>query len=149
MSTAQRFILLAVGVVVLVVGFVLFSPGGDTGDQGAATTATAPVATGDVPATTTGPATRPAPAATTIVVRGGKPVGGITTITVKKGDRMRIVVTSPDTTDEVHLHGYDIKRELAAGGRVTFSFTATAEGIFEMELESSATQIAKLVVQPR
>jgi hypothetical protein len=31
---------------------------------------------------------------------------------------------------------------------VTFSFTTNAEGIFEMELESTATQIAKLVVRP-
>jgi hypothetical protein len=61
---------------------------------------------------------------------------------------VRVVVSSPDTTDEVHLHGYDIKRDLKAGGRVRFSFTAEAEGIFEMELEGSATQIAKVEVRP-
>ena len=136
MSQAQRLLLLAGAVVVFVVGFVVLSPGGDEGGGGQS------------PGTTATATTTTAPATATIEVRGGKPVGGVKTITVTKGERIRIVVTSPDTTEEVHLHGYDIKRELKAGGRVTFSFTATAEGIFEMELEGSATQIAKLEVRP-
>jgi hypothetical protein len=142
MSQAQRLLLLAGAVVVIVVGFVLLSPGGnDDNDQNAATTATARSRTTTVTAT-------PRPVLATIDVQGGKPVGGVKTITAKKGERMLIHVTSSDTSDEVHLHGYDIKRNLRAGGRVTFSFTANAEGIFEMELESTATQIAKLVVRP-
>lgn len=145
MSTVQRLLLLAGAVIVIVGGFVLLSPGDEEGgDQGAATTATTPP---PAPARTT--ATSPAaPATATIAVRGGKPVGGVKSITVTKGDRVRIVVSSPDTTAEVHLHGYDIKRDLEAGESVLFSFTADAEGIFEMELEESATQIAKLEVQP-
>jgi hypothetical protein len=142
MSRTQRLLLLAVAVVVIVVGFVVLSPGGD--DQNATTTATSPTGPRTVTATPV-----PEPVLATIDVRGGKPAGGIKTITAKKDERLLVSVTSPDTTDEVHLHGYDIKRNLRAGGRVTFAFTATAEGIFEMELESTATQIAKLVIQPR
>jgi septal ring-binding cell division protein DamX len=144
MSTIQRLTLLAGAVVVIVVGFVVLSGGGDDSDKGAATTtATAPTTT---TTTTTVPA-EPEPA-TAVEVRGGKPAGGVKTITLRKGDHATIVVTSPDTTAEVHLHGYDIKRDLKAGGRVRFSFTANAEGIFEMELEDSATQIAKIEVRP-
>jgi heme/copper-type cytochrome/quinol oxidase subunit 2 len=147
-SNAQRLLLLVGAVVLIVVGFVVLSPSGDDGgDQKAASTAT-PTATATT-TTTAAAAPEPAPAVATIEVRGGKPVGGVKTITVKKGDRVTIVVTSPDTTEEVHLHGYDIKRDLKAGGRVRFSFTASAEGIFEMELEDTATQIAKLEVRPR
>ena len=143
MSTVQRLLLLAGAVIVIVGGFVLLAPGDeDGGDQGATTTVPPPA---PARTTTTSPA---APATATIAVRGGKPVGGVKTITVSKGDRVRIVVSSPDTTAEVHLHGYDIKRDLEAGGSVVFSFTADAEGIFELELEESATQIAKLEVQP-
>jgi hypothetical protein len=145
MSQAQRVLLLAGAVVVIVVGFVLLAPGGkDSGDQKAATTATAP-STGPRTVTAT-PVPRPAPG--TIDIQGGKPVGGVKTITATKGERLVIYVTSSDTSGEIHLHGYDIKRNLRAGGRVTFSFTANAEGIFEMEIESTATQIAKLVVRP-
>jgi hypothetical protein len=143
MSTTQRLTLLAGAVVVIVLGFVLLSNGGDDGNQGAVTTtATAPETT-----TAAAPATAPEPAVA-VEVRGGKPVGGVKTITLRKGDRAAIVVTSPDTTEEVHLHGYDIKRELKAGGSVRFSFTANLEGIFVMELEGSGTQIAKIEVRP-
>jgi heme/copper-type cytochrome/quinol oxidase subunit 2 len=144
MSQAQRLLLLAGAMVVIVVGFVLLSPGGnDSGDKQAATTPTLTTPPATVTATPV-----PRPALATIEIQGGKPVGGVKTITAKKGERVLIDVTSSDTSGEIHLHGYDIKRNLRAGGRVTFSFTATAEGIFEMELESTATQIAKLVVRP-
>jgi len=149
MTTAQRLIVLVGALLVLGVGFVLVSPGGDDGDEGPGTTATPPAMTSDAPAATTTTTTAaPAPAVPTIRVRNGKPVGGVRTIKARKGDRVRIVVSSPDTTDEVHLHGYDIVRDLKAGGRVRFSFTADAEGIFEIELEGSHTQIAKLEVRP-
>jgi hypothetical protein len=144
MSQAQRLLLLAGAVVVIVVGFVLVSPGGNDSSTTSTTTAPAPPS-----GTRTSVATPvPQPVRATIDIQGGKPVGGVMTITAKKGERVLISVTSSDTSDEVHLHGYDIKRNLRAGGRVTFSFTASAEGIFEMELESTATQIAKLVVRP-
>ncbi|MDX6690690.1 MAG: hypothetical protein QOG15_2147 [Solirubrobacteraceae bacterium] len=149
MSNAQRLVVVVGALIVLGGGFVLLSPGSND----TKTTATTPAATTGAPAatTTTDAATTtaaPQPASTTIRVAGGKPAGGVQTITARKDDVVRIVVTSPDTTSEVHLHGYDIKRELKAGGSVSFSFKASAEGIFEMELEGTATQIAKIVIEP-
>jgi plastocyanin len=80
-------------------------------------------------------------------VKGAKPVGGIKTITVSKGDRVRFVVNS-DVADEIHVHGYDLMKNVKAGGKVSFSFPAKIDGEFEVELESRAVQIAKLVVNP-
>jgi hypothetical protein len=140
MSNAQRVLLLVAAVVVLGGALILFSSGGDGGNDDAAT-ATTPV----VPGTT---ATTAAPAFTVVTVRGGKPTGGVQTITAHKDDVVRIEVRSPDTTSEVHLHGYDIKRDLKAGSSVRFVFTAKNEGIFEAELEQTAVQIIKLVVEP-
>ena len=37
---------------------------------------------------------------------------------------------------------------MKAGGTVEFDFPADIEGVFEVELESSATQIAELTVNP-
>jgi FtsP/CotA-like multicopper oxidase with cupredoxin domain len=154
MSSGARIGLVLGTVVAIVVAFVLLSPGGDDDSN---TASTAPTGTAALTTTidarpATGGATadlEPAqPAFTTIRVANGKPVGGIKTITVKKGDRVRIEVRSPDTSDEIHLHGYDLKRDLEAGGRVRFSFDAGVEGIFEIELESAGTQIGKLVVEP-
>ncbi|HEV2786148.1 MAG TPA: hypothetical protein VGV67_07165 [Solirubrobacteraceae bacterium] len=155
MSNRARIGLLVGTVVVLVVAFVLLSPGDDDEPQPASTAtatapATTPAATSDGAAqTTTAPATpEPLQEFETIRVRNGEPSGGVQTITVKKGDRARIQVASQDTSDEVHVHGYDLTRDLKAGDSVRFSFVADAEGIFEIELERAHTQIGKLVVEP-
>jgi hypothetical protein len=87
------------------------------------------------------------PAIPTIVIKGGKPVGGITEISVNEGEPVRFRVES-DVSDEVHLHGYDIHKEVKAGGSVTFDFPATIEGVFEAELESRKEQILELRVNP-
>ena len=83
----------------------------------------------------------------TIVIKNGEPVGGITDITVNEGEQVRFKVDS-DVSDEVHMHGYDIMKDVKAGGSVTFDFPATIEGIFEAELEGRKEQILELTVDP-
>jgi len=83
----------------------------------------------------------------TIVVRDGKPVGGIAKLSYSEGDRIRFEVDS-DVGDEVHVHGYDIAKDVEAGGSVRFDFPATIEGVFEAELESRGEQILELRVNP-
>jgi FtsP/CotA-like multicopper oxidase with cupredoxin domain len=150
-SSAARIGLVVAALAALVAAFVVLSPGADEEPATAPSTTDATIAPGASTPTVTQPPQRPAPkpAFVTIRVRAGRPIGGVKAIAVKSGDRARIQVTSPDTTDEVHLHGYDISRNLNAGGRVRFSFDADAEGIFELELEGSHTPIARLTVQPR
>ncbi len=46
------------------------------------------------------------------------------------------------------MHGYDLKKDVTAGGSVEFDFKATIEGRFEVELENAGTQIAMLEVDP-
>ena len=82
-----------------------------------------------------------------IVVKNGKPVGGIADLTYNQGDQIRFKVDS-DVSDEVHVHGYDIMKDVKAGGSVSFDFPATIEGIFEAELENRKEQIIQLTVNP-
>jgi len=84
---------------------------------------------------------------TTIVVKNGKPVGGIQQLTYNKGEQVRFKVDS-DVSDEVHMHGYDIMKDVTAGGSVSFDFPATIEGVFEAELEGRKEQILELTVNP-
>lgn len=89
-----------------------------------------------------------APSIATIVVdKQGKPVGGIAQLTYDEGEQVRFKVKSA-VSDEVHMHGYDIGKEVEAGGSVTFDFPATIEGVFEAELENRAEQILELTVNP-
>jgi hypothetical protein len=82
-----------------------------------------------------------------IVVKNGKPVGGIRTLTYNAGDQIRFKVDS-DVSDEVHVHGYDIMKDVKAGGSISFDFPATIEGVFEAELEGRKEQIIELRVNP-
>jgi hypothetical protein len=87
------------------------------------------------------------PAVTTIVIKHGKPVGGIADLTYNEGEQVRFKVDS-DVSDEVHIHGYDIMKDVKAGGSVSFDFPATIEGVFEAELEGRKEQILELTVNP-
>ena len=87
------------------------------------------------------------PATPTIVVRNGEPVGGVEELEYNAGDEIRFRVSS-NKADEVHVHGYDEEEEIPAGGSATLSFPADIEGIFEVELHGSETQIAELRVNP-
>ncbi len=107
-------------------------------------------------ATTGGATTRPADGpesasmggkVPTIVVRNGEPVGGIKELEYNAGDEIHFKVKS-DVADEVHVHGYDLMKDVTAGGTVSFDFPAEIEGIFEAELEGRKEQIAEITVNP-
>lgn len=85
--------------------------------------------------------------ATTIVVREGEPVGGVAELEYDAGEEVRFAVRS-DTAEEIHVHGYDLSKDVPAGGTVRFAFPAEIEGIFEIELEELGVQIAELQVNP-
>ncbi|MDX6632237.1 MAG: hypothetical protein QOG09_306 [Solirubrobacterales bacterium] len=95
------------------------------------------------------PGTQPGSVAkvATVTVRGAKPVGGIQKLTFQKGGRVRFEVVS-DIADEIHVHGYDLMKDVPAGGSVSFDFPAAIDGVFEVELEGRKQQIAELTVQP-
>ena len=83
----------------------------------------------------------------TVVVKDGKPDGGVKTIRFKKGGTIDLTVQS-DTAGEVHFHGYDVMKDVEAGGTVQFKMPATIDGVFEVELEDTKTQIASVEVVP-
>ena len=93
------------------------------------------------------PATPPQPQPEKLEVRSGQPVGGVRTIRAKKGETVRINVAS-DVKDEVHVHGYDLFEDVQPGKAVRLEFKAEIEGIFEIELEKTKTEVAKLRVDP-
>jgi hypothetical protein len=123
MRKSQRIALLVGAVAVLVIGFALANSGGG------ANKSTAPVVRHF-----------------NVVVAGGKPVGGVRQLVANKGDTLDLTVRS-NVADEIHIHGYDLHKTVAAGGSVHFSFKATIDGNFVIELESRAEQIASLTVR--
>jgi hypothetical protein len=83
-----------------------------------------------------------------VVDRTGHPVGGIRRLTYNKGDRILFEVKVP-FAEEVHLHGYDVAKEVGAGGgSVAYDLPASIEGVFEAELEGRKEQIIEMTVNP-
>ena len=80
-----------------------------------------------------------------VVVRDGKPAGGVQHFEARKGGRIVLSVRS-DVADEVHVHGYDLMQDVAPGKPVEIRFRATIAGRFEIELEDSGTPLAELEV---
>jgi len=120
MSSRQRTVLLGLAAVVAVVAVVIAVTSGSGGDKKTVTSAT-------------------------VVVKNGKPDGGVKTIRFKKGGTIDLKVQS-DTAGEVHFHGYDVMKDVTKGGTVEFKMPATIDGIFEVEIEDTKTQIAAVEV---
>jgi hypothetical protein len=123
-----------IGVGLVVVAIVLFVVlGGDSGNDSSSDSSTSAEA-GKVP--------------TVVVNKQGEPVGGIADLTYKKGDQIHFKVKVP-FEEEVHLHGYDVMKEVPkGGGTVTYDLPAELEGVFEAELEGRGEQIVELKVEP-
>ena len=125
--------------------------GGDSSTTDAVTTtetaATAPTTTTDTPATT--PGTTPVAQAKviTIDVVKGVPQGGIQRPTIDKGDKVVLVVRT-DSGEAVHLHGYNIEKDVVPGKPVRLPFTANIAGRFEVELHPTDSLLAVLEVKP-
>jgi hypothetical protein len=128
MTRTQRMSMLGIALVVVVVGFIILRPG--SGDDSTST---------NEKSTTAGPAV--------VNVVNAKPQGGVKTVTVAKGGEVRLKVNS-DTADEIHIHGYDLHKDVDAGGSVSFAFPAAIDGQFVVELEDHKQQIANLDVTP-
>jgi len=141
---------LIIGAVIAVAAvlFVVLRPD----DDGDANTAAPATTTTDTTPTVTTPVVPqppqpPPPARVRITVVNGLPQGGLARVTVAKGRRVELVITS-DVEAEVHLHGYDLTRDVAPGAPATITFTATIVGTVEAELEDRGVPIAAITSKP-
>ena len=128
-----------------VASIALVGCGSNDSESASTDTTTTETTTTTTDTTTTTAAKKPTEVK--VVVVNGSPQGGIVRQTVNKDDQVVLVVTS-DVADEIHLHGYDKAKDVAAGGTIRLPFKATIPGRFEAELESRGVQIAEITVEP-
>ncbi len=121
MTRNTRIALVGVALVIVVVAVVVL--GGSRSDK---TTGSGPV---------------------TVTVKDAKPVGGVQDVTFKSGGTVDLTVKS-DTADEVHFHGYDVHKDVKAGGSVHVKFPAKIDGKFIVELENHKVTLATVSVEP-
>lgn len=141
-----RLLIAAGALVVAAVLFLVLRPD-DNGGSVATTSADTTTPTTTVPPPPPRPPSPPPPARIRIVLRDGQPVGGVRRVTVAKGRRV-VLVVSADVTDHVHVHGYDVMRDVAPGRPARFAFRATIVGTVEVELEDRGLPIARVTAKP-
>lgn len=145
MSRTARIGLVVAVVALAVVAFIVLKPDGGaekvTPGSGAPSTTTSPSAPGDHAME---------PVVARVTVRDGAPVGGVADVTAIKGQTVRIGARS-DAAGALHVHGYNLIKQVPAGGAAKISFPAKIEGVFEIEFHvhhGQAVEIAKLKVKP-
>jgi len=142
-TRGQRLTFLGIAAAIAVVAVIVLASGGGETDGAAKSArtpspgATSTAAGSDATATPT-PTPKPAP-----LLQAGQ----VKALTAHQGDTVRFRVRS-DEKEEVHVHGYDIKKDLEPGETVDVAFKASITGIFEIELEGPGTQLASLKVLP-
>jgi plastocyanin len=67
-------------------------------------------------------------------------------IMVQRGTEVTFEVTA-DSSDELHVHGYDLFADVAPGTPARLSVTADIPGAFEVELEQSGMRLVELQVR--
>ena len=112
--------------------------GGDEGGGAAATT----VATAGAASTTAGFSGVVVEAKVT----GNQVEAASRRVRIDLGQKVRVQVEA-DRAEEVHVHGYDLKGDVAPGKAAVIEFTANVPGVFEVELEESGLKLFELQVQ--
>jgi len=143
----QRAAIIVGAIAVLVVAYLVIQSGGDDRGKKTSSTATPPAVATTPQGSTSTATTAPAPTVPTVRVVDAKPDGGVKKLEFNKGDEVRFRIVS-DTADEIHVHGYDLKKDVPKGGSVTFAFKGSIDGRFVVELEGHGEQIAELDVAP-
>jgi hypothetical protein len=151
MSRNQRLSFLGIAAVIAVVAVIVLTVGGGSADtttddsantsaQQTATATATPTAEDGQEESTPTPTPKPQPP----LLQAGK----VAKLRFDEGETVRFRVRS-DKPEHVHIHGYDIMKDVDAGKTANVAFKATITGIFEVEFEDSAEEIAELRVDPK
>jgi ABC-type oligopeptide transport system substrate-binding subunit len=124
--------------------FLVAACGGNDSSTTTGATTTTSTTTSETTTNATPPPANPSKTIR-IVVKEGKVVGGLNQTTVDKNTNVTVIV-SADVSDEVHIHGYDLMKDVAPGKPAKITFVANIPGRFEMELENRALKISDFEV---
>ena len=155
MSRNQRLSFLGIAAVIAVVAIVVLVVGGGSDDtttddsantsaQQTATATATPTTEGGQETSTPTPTPTPTPEPQPPLLQAGK----VTKLRFDEGETVRFRVRS-DKPEHVHIHGYDIMKDVEPGQTANVAFKATITGIFEIEFEDSAEEIGELRVDPK
>ena len=83
-----------------------------------------------------------------LAIKGGRLVSGQAVLQVHEGEQVTLHIRS-DSSDELHLHGYDLHARIRPGETASLQFTADRTGRFGIELHRANTELGALEVYPQ
>ena len=81
-------------------------------------------------------------------IKDGRLASGKSVIQVHRGEQVVLRIRS-NTTDELHLHGYDLHARITPQETAVLEFSANRTGRFTLELHQAQTELGALEVYPR
>ena len=88
----------------------------------------------------------PAQRTVTVTVTGSRVTPAPRTVDLGVGETMTLTVTS-DHADQLHVHGFDIEKELPAGTPVSVELTGESPGVYEVETHHPELRLLKIAVR--
>lgn len=90
----------------------------------------------------------PIPVARTIsiTVTGNKVSPAPTTVELGVGESLTLTVTS-DHVDQLHLHGFEIEKDLVAGQPLSVTVTGAQPGVYDVETHHPELRLLKIAVK--
>lgn len=88
----------------------------------------------------------PAQRTVTVTVTGSRVTPAPRTVELAVGETMTLTVTS-DHADQLHVHGFDIEKELPAGTPVSVELTGESPGVYEVETHHPELRLLKIAVR--
>ncbi|NYG07723.1 plastocyanin [Phycicoccus badiiscoriae] len=81
-----------------------------------------------------------------ITVTGNKVSPTPTTVSLRVGESLTLTVTS-DHADQLHLHGFEIEKDLVAGKPLSVTVTGAQPGVYDVETHHPELRLLKIAVQ--
>jgi heme/copper-type cytochrome/quinol oxidase subunit 2 len=79
-------------------------------------------------------------------VTGTKVTPAPSTVDLPVGESLTLTVTS-DHADELHIHGFEVEKELAAGTPLSVTVTGKQPGVYEVETHHPELRLMKIAVK--
>jgi plastocyanin len=81
-----------------------------------------------------------------ITVKGSTVTPAPTTVDLAVGEQLTLTVTS-DHADQLHIHGFEVEKDLVAGTPTTVTLTGAQPGVYEVETHHPELRLMKIAVR--
>jgi plastocyanin len=81
-----------------------------------------------------------------VTVRGKKVTPAPSTVDLKVGEKLTLTVTD-DQDNVLHIHGFDVEKNLVAGQPLTVTLTGKQPGTYEVETHDPELRLLKIAVR--